>query len=431
MKTPHQAFTRSFILLSCVYFLWGFLTSLNSLLVPYLQQHFNLSYTQAMLIQLAFYLAPFIACLPTAYFIRRWGYKHTLFRGLLVIFSGCLIFVPATEAFSYAAVLVAIFITALGVASLQVVANPCVVMLGAPKMAASRLTLSSAINSAGTTLAPYIATITLFSVIHNSAEASIRQLQIPYLACAAITIVLAILISRVNLPEKGPAVEEKSDKAAGSLWTYRHFILGVATIFCYVGVEVSIGTFIVGYISDPSVSSVGLESAGKLVALYWAGSMIFRLLGSQLFRWFNPRHLLVINAIFAIGFLTIAIMLPGYVGAAALIAIGICNSIMYPVIFSLALKHLGPLIAKASAILVMAGIGGAAWPMLQAIVADQIGLQLSFIAPMFGYLVITYFGIFGHKPKQWTLANITAIRKVYLPLKHQFSMFIQRLYPKL
>ncbi|PSW20792.1 glucose/galactose MFS transporter [Photobacterium sanctipauli] len=426
MKTPQHAFKRSFILLSCVYFLWGFLTSFNSLLVPYLQQHFQLSYTQAMLIQLAFYLAPFIACLPTAFLIRRWGYKRTLIRGLLVIFSGCLIFVPATEAFSYAAVLVAIFITALGVASLQVVANPCVVLLGDPKMAASRLTLSSAINSAGTTLAPYIASIALFSVVLSSAEASIQQLQLPYLACAAVTIVIAILISRENIPENTQATETQSEEVTGSLWANRHFVLGVATIFCYVGVEVSIGTFIVGYISDPAVSNAGLESAGKLVAFYWAGSMVFRLLGSQLFRWFNPRHLLIMNAIIAIGLLTTAIMLPGFIGAAALIAIGVCNSIMYPVIFSLALKNLGAHIAKASAILVMAGIGGAAWPMLQAIVADHSGLHLSFIVPMFGYLIITYFGIFGYKPCQWSMANFTLIRKIYMPLKCQVSALIQR-----
>ncbi|MGI9281708.1 MAG: sugar MFS transporter [Endozoicomonas sp.] len=383
-------------LLSGVFFIWGFLTSLNSVLVPYLQQQFQLTYTSSMLIQLAFYLAPFLACLPTAALISRYGYRKTLLGGLLLIILGCLTFYPATDVFSFPMVLIAIFITAMGVASLQVVANPYVAMLGDSESAPARLSLSSAINSLGTTLAPYIGAALLFGAVGSAAE-QVKLVQLPYLACALGISVIVALIARMKMPETSTEALAETPSTI-SIWRYRHLVFGIGTIFCYVGVEVSVGTFMLSYFSSPNLGGLTMQSAGKLVALYWAGAMIGRVAGSLLFRWIRARNILIFNALLAIVLLITAIMVSGKTGIIALIAIGLCNSIMYPVIFSLALDKLGNQAGKASALLVMAGIGGAVWPIMQALIADSSGLQSSFWVPVMGYLVIVSYGARGYKP---------------------------------
>ena len=394
---PGNPYGSALALLSFVFFSWGFLSSLNSVLIPHLQQVFNLSYTQSMLIQAVFSSSPLLVSMPVATMMKTAGYKNALIMGLMLVVLGTLIFYPATVAFSFPVVLVAVFVTALGVAALQVVANPFVAYLGDSKTASARLTMTSGINSLGTTVAPYLGAVVLFSATGLSAREQAALIQGPYLISALLIATLAIVIKATHLPEP-PKIAEQAKTGALPAWRYRHLLLGLFAIFCYTGAEVGIGSFLVGYLSDASLGGLDRATAGKMVTFYWGGAMAGRLAGSVLFRYLNARKVMATNAMMAMTFVVLAIVLPGKTGGWFLIAVGLCNSIMYPVIFSLALEKLGDSTAQASGLLVMAGVGGAVLPMVQALVADQFGLSASLLIPAVSYAAIFSYGIVGWKP---------------------------------
>lgn len=399
-------------LLSSVFFTWGFLTSLNSLLIPHLQQVFELSYTQSMMIQGVFSSAPLLVSLPTARLMTSIGYKKTLILGLTLVIAGALAFYPATAAFSFPMVLCAVLITALGVAALQVVANPYVAELGKSETASARLTMTSGINSLGTTVAPYLGAIILFSATSLDAQAKAELVQGPYLATAAAVLVLAIMIRMLPMPEPR-AVQTQQSEPAIPAWKFRHLIFGVAAIFAYCGAEVSIGNFLMSYLIKPELGGFDMTTAGKLVALYWGGAMVGRLSGSLLFRFVNARKVLIFNAVMAALLVAFAVINPGRYGAYALLAVGLFNSIMYPVLFSLSLNKLGSSTAQASGLLIMAGLGGGVVPMIQAMIADNSGLLLSLITPAVCYSIILGYGLVGWKPalfgsKQSLTSNVEA-----------------------
>ena len=394
---PVNPYGLALALLSFVFFSWGFLTSLNSVLIPHLQQVFNLTYTQSMLIQAVFFSGPLLVSLPIANLMKSIGYKNALIAGLVLVVLGTLMFYPATVAFSFPLVLVAVFITALGVAALQVVANPFVAYLGDSKTASSRLTMTSGINSLGTTVAPYLGAVVLFSATSLNAYEQAALIQGPYLVSALVIATLAIVIKNIQLPEP-PKVEQQINSGALPAWRYRHLLLGLFAIFCYTGAEVGIGSFLVGYLSDANLGGLDRATAGKMVTFYWGGAMVGRLAGSILFRYLNARKVMAINALLAMIFVMMAILLPGRMGGWFLIAVGLCNSIMYPVIFFLALDKLGASTAQASGLLVMAGVGGAVLPMVQALVADQFGLSTSLLIPAISYAAILSYSVVGWKP---------------------------------
>lgn len=379
-------------ILSSAFFIWGFLTALNSVLIPHLQQVFELTYTQSMLIQGVFFSAPLLVCLPVAKGIERFGYQHSLIMGLMLVCIGALAFYPATKAFSFALVLGAVFITALGVAALQVVANPYVAALGDPTQASSRLTLTSGINSLGTTVAPYVGAVVLFSPSDLTAQEEAALVQSPYIMVACVALIVGLLVTFIRLPAPQHS-RAAVTKESVSLWQYRHLTFGVVAIFCYTGAEVSIASFLMSYLNAPELGGYDRPTAGKLIALYCGGAMIGRLVGSAVFRYINARKVLIINAIAALLLIAYSVFFPGRFGAWALILIGLCNSIMYPVIFSLALEELGDNVAKASGLLVMAGVGGGILPMVQAVVADSTGIIISLGVPAILYVVIACYGL--------------------------------------
>ncbi len=394
-----QGVSLALFLLSSVFFTWGFLTALNSVLIPHLQHVFELSYTESMLIQVVFSSSSLLISLPTARLMGLVGYRNALIASLGLVIIGTVMFYPATQAFSFPMVLLAVLITALGVAALQVVANPYVAAIGDCQTASARLTMTSGINSLGTTVAPYIGAVLLFSAGSLSPQAQAALVQAPYLITAALVMLLVVTIRLVKLPEP-PALSASAETSASvALWRYRHLLLGAVAIFCYTGAEVSIGTFVMSYLSDAGLGAYDRATAGKLVSLYWGGAMVGRLLGCALFRHVLARKVLLFNAVAAALLLLFAILVPGRAGSWALIAIGLCNSIMYPVIFSLAVDNLGSSTAKASGVLVMAGVGGAVWPMLQALVADSTGLVMSLLVPASCYAVILFYGLAGWKQK--------------------------------
>ena len=397
LRQPKGGTGFALSLLSSVFFTWGFLTALNNVLIPHLQQVFQLTYAQSMMIQGIFFSGPLLISLPTARLMKVIGYNNTLLAGLSLIVAGSLMFYPATAAFSISMVLFAVLILALGVAALQVVANPFVAQLGELHSAPSRLTMASGINSLGTTVAPYIGAVILLSDTAENVQQKAELVQLPYLLIALSVIGLMFLIKRAKISEPAPLQQNKASITV-PVWKHRHLMLGLLALFCYTGAEVSIGSFLLNYLSDANLGGFEREAAGKMISLYWGGAMVGRLSGSFLFRYINARKVLVFNTILAVACILFAVINPGRTGAMALIAVGLCNSIMYPVIFSLAQDKLGSAASQASGLLVMTGIGGAILPFTQALVADSHGLILSLLIPVGCYVIILGYGLYGWKP---------------------------------
>jgi FHS family L-fucose permease-like MFS transporter len=407
--------------LTTLFFMWGFLTCLNDILIPHLKAVFSLNYFQAMLIQFVFFAAFFIISLPSGYLVKKIGYKKGIVVGLVTSGIGCLLFYPAAGYRFYALFLLAFFIMASGIALLQVAANPYVTILGKSKTASSRLTLTQAFNSLGTTVAPFFGSLLILSVAVksaseletlSSADLNIYQLaeaaavQVPYLVLAAALFLLAGIMAFLKLP-----VIKKEDENSEannfhdfehlhqSAWGYRHLVLGAIGIFVYVGGEVAIGSFLVNFLGEKDIAGLSKYSAGQYVSFYWGGAMVGRFIGSALMTKINPGKLLSCNAAIAALLVVMTMLFDGSVAMWSILSIGLFNSIMFPTIFSLALNGLGKHTSKGSGILCMAIVGGAIIPLLQGALADRIGIHHAFILPVLCYAYIVYFGIKGSIPE--------------------------------
>lgn len=387
-----------------LFFMWGLLTSLNDVLIPHLKAIYTLSYTQAMLVQSCFFGAYFLVSLPAGALIRRIGYQQGAVMGLLIAATGCALFYPASHG-TYALFLVAFFVLAAGITILQVAANPYVTVLGPARTASSRLNLTQAFNSLGTAVGPYLGGVLILSATALGAD-QLRALpaaeqaawrvheaatvQGPYLALAAALLVLALALAAARLPRITSEVAAQAP-AAGKPYQ-RHLLWGAAAIFLYVGGEVSIGSVLVNYLGDASVAAVPADRAAKYVSLYWLGAMVGRFIGFAVMRFVSPGKTLACNAGAAIVLVAVAMTVHGPLAMWAILAVGLCNSIMFPTIFSLALHGLGARTGQGSGILCMAIVGGAIVPLGQSLLADSLGLRASFIVPALCYAFIVLFG---------------------------------------
>ncbi|NQZ89596.1 MAG: sugar MFS transporter [Colwellia sp.] len=386
--------------LTSLFFMWGFITCLNDILIPHLRGVFNLSYTQAMLIQSCFFGAYFLVSLPAGFIVKKLGFQKGIVLGLLVAALGCLAFYPAAILLSYPLFLLALFILASGITILQVSANPFVSLLGNPDTASSRLTLTQAFNSLGTTVAPFFGSYLILDYVADGmsqASNSAEAVQIPYILLATTLLILAAIFAWLKLPKiDNNGVEETNiSKPAGSIWNYRHLVLGAVGIFVYVGAEVSIGSFLVSFFSDPNIANLEESHAAKYIAYYWGGAMVGRFIGAAVMQKIPAGKVLAFNATFAIVLIAITILASGQIAMWSILLVGLCNSIMFPAIFTLALSGLGKFTSQGSGILCLAIVGGAIVPLLQGVTADIIGIQLSFILPVFCYIFIVYYGLKG------------------------------------
>jgi FHS family L-fucose permease-like MFS transporter len=296
--------------------------------------------------------------------------------------------------------LLALFILASGITILQVAANPFVSLLGDPNTASSRLTLTQAFNSLGTTVAPFFGAYLILdhvaegmSQASNSAEA----VQMPYVLLAVMLLVLAAIFAWLKLPliESNQTDDVEASKPTGSIWNYRHLVLGAIGIFVYVGAEVSIGSFLVSFFNDPAIANLAEADAAKYIAYYWGGAMVGRFAGAAVMQKIPAGKVLAFNATMAMALVAIAILASGQLAMWAILLVGLCNSIMFPTIFSLALSGLGKFTSQGSGILCLAIVGGAIIPLMQGGVADLVGIQYSFVLPIFCYLFIVYYGLKG------------------------------------
>jgi FHS family L-fucose permease-like MFS transporter len=319
---PEKSYSFELTVLTSLFFMWGFITCLNDILIPHLKRAFDLNYLQSMLIQFTFFTAYFVMSLPSGTIVEKVGYRRGIVIGLIAAGIGCLLFYPAAGTRSYPLFLTAFFVLASGITLLQVAANPYVAILGPPKTASSRLNLTQAFNSLGTTIAPLIGSVLILSVAslttteftqltpdqqtaYKIAEAS--SVQIPYLALMAVLFLIAALFAIVKLPaiEASTTTSESGsayDTIHKSAWGYRHLVLGAAAIFVYVGAEVSIGSFLVNYLNQPFIAGLKEADAGKYVSLYWGGAMIGRFFGAiSLAQMKSVRRNLLIGLVFIFG----------------------------------------------------------------------------------------------------------------------------------
>lgn len=412
--------TRALTVVTALFFMWGFVTSLNDILIPHLKAIFDLNYAEVMLVQFAFFSGYFIFALPSGKLIEWIGYKRSMVAGLLAMALGAFLFIPAASLPAFTFFLAALIVVAAGMTVLQVSANPYVSVLGPPETASSRLNLAQAFNSLGTTIAPFFGSLLILTgtrmsmadmrhlssaALHAYRLQEASSVKFPYLLIAGILLLLAFAISLFRLPvisTAGDAVGvDASVKPAVGLWKHRHLVLGVIGIFVYVGAEVSIGSFLVNYFSQPYIGAMAEKTAAYYVMFYWGGAMIGRFIGSAALQKIQPGKLLGIVAIVAC-LLVIASMLTfGHIAMWTILLIGLFNSIMFPTIFTLGIAGLGPLTGEASGLLVMAIVGGAIIPVLEGALADRIGIHHAFILPALCYLYIAFYGFRGSRQKQW------------------------------
>jgi MFS transporter, FHS family, L-fucose permease len=396
-----------------LFFMWGFLTCLNDILVPHLKPIFDLNYTRIMLIQSAFFGAYFLFSIPSAKIIDWIGYQRSMVVGLLTMGAGAFLFVPAASVPSYPLFLMALIVLAAGITCLQVAANPYVTVLGKPQTASSRLNLTQAFNSLGTFLAPFFGGLLILSAAPKSMD-EIRALapdalqayrlheaatvKTPYVGLGIALVLLAIAIGSFKLPKIPHAQHQIGEKVNDSIWNHPNLIFGAIGIFVYVGAEVSIGSFLVNYFSQPDIGDLTEKVAASFVAFYWGGAMVGRFIGSGLLQKMKTGHLLGICAVCAAALVGISMLTTGHFAMYSIILVGFFNSIMFPSIFTLGVAELGPLTGDGSGIMIMAIVGGALIPLAQGAIADRVGIHHAFFLPVICYLYILFFALSGSKP---------------------------------
>ena len=402
------------MMVTVLFFFWGFVTVLNDILVPHLKSVFDLNYTKVMLIQFAFFLAYFIFSIPSAKIIDAIGYQKTMVVGLLTMGLGAFLFVPAAIALSYPLFLAALMVLAAGITALQVAANPYVSVLGPPETASSRLNLTQAFNSLGTTIGPWVGGMLILGAATESGDAVANMsaqtlhafrlqqaatVKMPYIIIGSALVIFAGLIGIFKLPTI-PAVERHADgRHEGSLWKYTHLILGCVAIFAYVGAEVSIGSFLINYFNQPEIGNLPVVEGAKFVAYYWGGAMVGRFIGSAILQKVKTGTVLGIAAFCSCALVLTSMLTTGSVAMWSILLVGFFNSIMFPSIFTLGIAKLGPRTGDGSGLLIMAIVGGAIIPVTQGAIADHVGVHHAFVLPVICYLYIAYYALRASQPR--------------------------------
>ena len=428
--STNKSYKSALIFLTTLFFLWGFITVLVDSLVPRLKDVFEMSYAKTVLVQFAFFTAFFVVSVPAGAILSKIGYRKGIVLGLIIMALGCLLFYPAAEYRNFTIFLIGYFTLAGGITVLQVAANPYVALLGSEEGASSRLNLSQAFNSLGTTLAPVVGALFLLSDSVKSSEeinvlsaiekadyyvAEAATVQTPFLLIATFIGLLAVVFAFIKLPK----VMQQSPKGGYlSLLKNKLMLMGALGIFVYVGAEVAIGSFLVNYFDDMNLAVLVAENdimmniantiastfnktfsnsdpkslLAIFIIFYWGGAMIGRFVGAYLTKIIAPGKVLSIFALLAIVMIAISINTQGLISMWSILVVGLFNSIMFPTIFTLTLEGLGDLKAQASGLLCMAIVGGAIIPFAFGGLIDGFGFKTAFILTMICYGYILYYG---------------------------------------
>jgi len=410
------SYKSAMAMVTTLFFMWGFLTCLNDILVPHLKSIFDLNYFKASLVQFAFFFSYAVFAFPSGKIVEKIGYKKTMVLGLATMSIGALLFIPAADVPSFGLFLGALIVLAAGITALQVSANPYVSILGPERTASSRLNLTQAFNSLGTFVAPFFGSLLILSAAPKTIEqvrgmtgAALQAyrlheaatVKVPYVGITLALVLLALSVAMFKLPRIEATKEFRPDmltEGGDSILKYRHLLLGAIGIFVYVGAEVSIGSFLVNYFSQPDTGGFSVQTAAKLVSLYWGGAMVGRFIGSAVLQKVRPGSMLGLVAMIACALVLTSILTFGHVAVWSILLVGLFNSIMFPTIFTLAIAELGPLTGEGSGLLVASIVGGALIPLAEGALADRIGLHHAFILPALCYVYIAYYGFKGSRP---------------------------------
>jgi MFS transporter, FHS family, L-fucose permease len=407
-----RSYGPALALLASLFFMWGFITVINNTLLPHLRSVFRLNYTQTTLIESVWFIAYFVASIPAAKLIERIGYQRSLVVGLLVMAAGAAGMILAASIPSYGVTLAMLFVIASGITLLQVAANPYVAVIGDPATASSRLNLVQAMNSAGTMLAPLFGaylilgrskggtaqTGTVLSQAERLADA--QSVMLPYALVAAVLVVLALVIARFPLPAMGNATARVSreERRNHSLWKHRNLVLGVPAIFIYLIAEIGVANLFVNFVSQRDIAGLTAEQGGRYLTLLWGGMMVGRFLGSAIMQRVAAERVLAVFSVGAFAVMLATVFTSGTVAMWSLILVGLFHSIMFPTIFTLGIRGLGPLTEEGSGLLIMA-IAGGALVLVQGWLADRYGLQSSFLLTAICELYILFYALWGSRPR--------------------------------
>jgi FHS family L-fucose permease-like MFS transporter len=414
-------YTPALTLLASLFFMWGFITVINNTLLPHLRSVFDLNYTQTTLIESVWFIAYFVASIPSAKLIERAGYQKSLVIGLLIMAVGSLGMMLAASLPSYGVTLVMLFVIASGITLLQVAANPYVAVVGKPETASSRLNLVQAMNSAGTMLAPLFGAYLILGrskggtaeagVVLTQAErlADAQSVILPYGIVAVVLFILAIVIARFPLPAMGSATNRaaKEDRRNHSLWRHRNLVFGVPAIFIYLIAEIGVANLFVNFVSQPDIANLTHEQAGRYLTFLWGGMMVGRFVGSAIMQKIAAETVLAAFSVGAFLVMLVTVFATGPVAMWALILVGFFHSIMFPTIFTLGIRGLGPLTEEGSGLLIMA-IAGGALVIVQGKLADMYGLQASFLLTAACELYVLFYALWGAKPTNAVSDQTTA-----------------------
>ncbi len=406
-------YAKPLALLASLFFMWGFITVINNTLLPHLRSVFELNYTKTTLIESVWFIAYAVASMPSAFLIERVGYKKAIVIGLLIMAAGAVGMVPAAQIPSFEITLFSLFVIACGIALLQVAANPYVAVIGPPESSESRLTLVQAFNSMGTFFAPYfggylILSRTVSGTSLEGTELSLEQrmadaqaTQLPYILVAVVLILLAVFIARSNLPAIGSSARRASreERKNLSLWSHRNLVFGVPAIFIYLIAEIGVANLFINFVSQPDVGNMTHAQAAHYLVILWGGMMVGRFVGAFLMGRFPADKVLAYYAVGATIVMIGAATFSGMTAMWALIAVGFFHSIMFPAIFALGIKGLGPLTEEGSGLLITA-IAGGALVIVQGWLADMVGLQASFWLTVACELYVLFYALWGCKPKK-------------------------------
>jgi FHS family L-fucose permease-like MFS transporter len=412
--------TRAMSVATALFFMVGFLTCLNDIIIPHLKSIFALNYAEVLTVQFAFFTSYFVFSYPGGALVDKFGYKKTMVVGLVIMALGAAGFIPAANLALFPVFLCALIVLAAGMTVVQVAVNPYVTVIGPPKTASSRLNLAQAFNSVGTFIAPFFGSVLILRnavpVItphhllsmsemerqaYRAAQAS--TVSVPYIGIALMLLFLAIALALIKLkPQTGmtdltqdfrPGAFAEALSKPDSIWHHPWLIAGAVGIFTYVGAEVTIGSLLVNYMGLPQIGALGQSVAAKFLMVYWGGAMIGRFIGSAVLQRVRTGPVLGAAGIGAFTLVVISLITHGHLAMYALLFVGIFNSIMFPSIFTLGIQDLGPLTSKGSSLLIAAIVGGALIPLGTGALADKIGLHPSFIVPAICYIYIAIFGI--------------------------------------
>jgi FHS family L-fucose permease-like MFS transporter len=407
-------YRSAFVMVTTLFFIWGFLTSLNDILIPHLKAIFDLDYARAMLIQFAFFSSYAAFGFISGKVVEWIGYQRTMVVGLLTMALGAILFIPAANTPSYGLFLAALIILAAGITALQVAANPYVAVLGPAQTASSRLNLAQALNSLGTTVGPPLGGYLILKgaeklvdtssmsagALHVYRMQQAATVKTPYIVFTLVLVLVALAIGLYKFPRIDTTKDFRPMKDGGkqfSIWRYPHVVLGAVAIFVYVGAEVSIGSFLINYFGQSYIAGLTALAAANLVPFYWGGAMVGRFIGSAVLQKVRTGTLLAICSVVATLLVLVSMLTFGHVAMWSILLVGLFNSIMFPSIFTLGIAEMGPLTGEASGLLVTAIVGGAIIPEIQGVLADRIGIHHAFVIPILCYVFIAYYGWKGSK----------------------------------